>query len=100
MGVRILLCKDLAAGSNSASVYVRDPRPFTAQVEGTGMTGTVDIEHSAQGPGTADASATWRDLVANAADGSLNSIDTPIYRVRVEGSHSAGTVTVTLIADP
>lgn len=96
MGQRVTLAKDLAAGSDSASTRFRTAqRPYRVSAEG-GFTGTVTIQHSVTGDTTADADATWDDIGTVASGDSL-SIDTPVYKLRVSGTHTGSAATVYLL---
>lgn len=99
MAQRVRLAKNLASGSASASVRIRTAKPpFYLQSRGN-YTGSVTVEHSTDGPDVADGSAVWRTLGTlagtNPGDGIV--ITHPLYRIRVDGDHSAGTATVDLL---
>lgn len=96
MGMRVNICKDLTVGANSAGLPIRLSQPpyrFTAE---GGFTGNVTLEHSPSPAPVADADATWIQ-VATMANGAQISEDSPFARLRVRGTHSAGTGTVRML---
>lgn len=97
--LRVRLAKDLASGSNAASVRIRTAkRPYYVQSRGN-YGGSVTVQHSTDSFEVADADAVWRNLgtLAGTNPGDAISIDHPMYRVRVSGTHSSGSATVDLI---
>lgn len=96
MAGRVRLTKNLAAGSQSASVKIRAAhQPYAVYASG-GFTGSVTLQQTMASPDVADAAATWSDIGTIATDDSI-SIVVPLYRIRVDGDHSAGTATVDLL---
>lgn len=93
MGQRYALCKDLAAGTNSAWTRIRRaPVPYRISGAG-GYTGTVAIEHTPDGGESIDSLGTVAD------DDSLN-IDEPVRELRVNGTGiTGGTADVYLIEE-
>lgn len=99
MANRVRLCKDLAAAAQSPSIRIRTAKPpFYLQSRGN-YTGSVTVEHSTDSPDVADSAAVWRPLGTlagtNPGDGIV--ITHPLYRIRIDGDHSAGTATVDLL---
>jgi hypothetical protein len=97
MASRVTLAKDLAAGSNGASIFPKSRRPYVIQSD-AGYTGSVTVEQSVDGPDVSDANASWTTGTTLAANDQIT-IDGPVYRIRVRGSHT-GTATVFLLEDP
>lgn len=98
MGQRVRLAKNLAAGSSSVSIRIRTAIPPWRLVATGGFTGNVTVQHSVDSMDTADGSATWITL-STLANGGEASVSDPVYRVRVNGGHSAGSATVDLLED-
>lgn len=96
MAQRVRLAKTLAAAASSVSVRIRTAKPpFYVQANG-GFTGSVTLEHSMDGPAVSDSAATWRAL-GTISNNDAIVVTHPLYRIRVDGDHSAGTATVDLL---
>jgi len=97
MAARIPLAKNLAAGSDGTSVFIRSAnRPFVVQSD-AGYTGNVTIQQSVDGRDVTDANASWTTGTTLAANDQIT-IDGPVFRIRCSGTHT-GTATVYLLED-
>lgn len=97
MGAPVRLCNALAPEANSASIRIRTAcRPYAIQTKG-GFTGDITIENTTSNVKVSDANATWTTVASGIGDDEIASIDHPLTRIRVAGSHTGGGATVDLI---
>ncbi len=99
MAAPVRIAKNLATGTNSASVRIRAAQPPYAFMATGGFTGTVALQHTTANTRVADADATW-DSLGNISNADTLDISHPLSRVRINGtSILTGTATVDMLED-
>jgi hypothetical protein len=96
MGQRVPLCRDLDAGSDEDSIRIRAAAPPFKLIADGGFTGSVTVQETRDPLSVADAACTWI-TVATLTTSDTADVDNGVYRIRVSGTHTAGTANVDLI---